>query len=492
MGTTQHQFSDSNAARVGKPKSKFRLFFRRFCLTVLGVVTVLLAWYAIARFADLRAIKRLQASLQQQGEPLTVAELAKWYPSIPEEENAASALLEVWKQVSPEFWASYLDKEKPTDIRSGTIYDANLPYFGSDQVNFQPAQALTPDVRQAAEDFLKARSAHLEAIRAALQRPRCRFPIEIEDGAFVKLSHLMQLKTEAEAFRIVVLLAADRRDVATALSTIDSMVRLADTLRTEPNELSQLVRVNILQHGIAATEELLGRAPLDAGQIKHLRELWAGIDTQEILRLSLQSAAAFGLSLFDLPKRVVVAQSQGADAREALMKNRLGKRILGLLGVTAIDKRFMLEVIEQSCVVRQLDYPEQVRRAEKLHEESDRRLYGFPPKLISMMATPMVRSYVTRAADLEAQKRCLLTALGIKQSMLVAGAVPENLDGLIPTFISELPKDPFDGQPLRYQRRPTGFIVYSIGSDLRDDGGNRKRSHMGRIADLVVAVEKTD
>lgn len=33
-------------------------------------------------------------------------------------------------------------------------------------------------------------------------------------------------------------------------------------------------------------------------------------------------------------------------------------------------------------------------------------------------------------------------------------------------------QDPFDGKPLRYRRLTDGVVVYSVGSNLSDDGGD--------------------
>ena len=43
--------------------------------------------------------------------------------------------------------------------------------------------------------------------------------------------------------------------------------------------------------------------------------------------------------------------------------------------------------------------------------------------------------------------------------------------------------DPFDGQPLRYREKGTGYLLYSIGPDLKDDSGERMNGK-----DIVLAV----
>jgi hypothetical protein len=51
------------------------------------------------------------------------------------------------------------------------------------------------------------------------------------------------------------------------------------------------------------------------------------------------------------------------------------------------------------------------------------------------------------------------------------GKYPENLEALVPNILSEVPTDPFTGKPLVYRREGEGFIVYSLGSNEKDDGG---------------------
>jgi hypothetical protein len=51
------------------------------------------------------------------------------------------------------------------------------------------------------------------------------------------------------------------------------------------------------------------------------------------------------------------------------------------------------------------------------------------------------------------------------------GAPPDRLDALVPEFLPEVPSDPFDGEPLRYARTERGWKLWSVGYDLKDNGG---------------------
>jgi hypothetical protein len=73
----------------------------------------------------------------------------------------------------------------------------------------------------------------------------------------------------------------------------------------------------------------------------------------------------------------------------------------------------------------------------------------------------------------EAARRLTVTAIALKRYQLRQGSFPPALTSLVPEFISTVPLDPVDGQPLRYRRNAGGtFLLYSIGENGVDDGGD--------------------
>jgi hypothetical protein len=40
-----------------------------------------------------------------------------------------------------------------------------------------------------------------------------------------------------------------------------------------------------------------------------------------------------------------------------------------------------------------------------------------------------------------------------------------------PAFLDRVPIDPFTGAPAKWKTSPSGYTIYSIGSDFKDDGG---------------------
>jgi hypothetical protein len=54
------------------------------------------------------------------------------------------------------------------------------------------------------------------------------------------------------------------------------------------------------------------------------------------------------------------------------------------------------------------------------------------------------------------------------------GRLPDTLDVLVPDDVSEIPADPYNGQPLRYDKEK----IWSIGSDLKEDGNWSRDDHV--------------
>jgi hypothetical protein len=76
------------------------------------------------------------------------------------------------------------------------------------------------------------------------------------------------------------------------------------------------------------------------------------------------------------------------------------------------------------------------------------------------------------AADAEIRRRILITAIALERFKLRTGAYPKQLSELTNVDRKVL-IDFVDGQSLRYRRTASGeFLLYSVGLDLFDDGGN--------------------
>jgi len=63
--------------------------------------------------------------------------------------------------------------------------------------------------------------------------------------------------------------------------------------------------------------------------------------------------------------------------------------------------------------------------------------------------------------------------IALKRCQMATGSLPRSLDELVPKYIDQVPLDDFDGKPLRYL--PDRKIIYAVGTDLADDGGDAQK-----------------
>jgi hypothetical protein len=81
-----------------------------------------------------------------------------------------------------------------------------------------------------------------------------------------------------------------------------------------------------------------------------------------------------------------------------------------------------------------------------------------------------------KKCEMDVQLRATQTILALRTYQLTHDKLPENLDALVPEFLDKVPVDDFNGQPLHYSAEKK--IVYSVGKNLKDDGGD-DRSNAG-------------
>jgi hypothetical protein len=71
----------------------------------------------------------------------------------------------------------------------------------------------------------------------------------------------------------------------------------------------------------------------------------------------------------------------------------------------------------------------------------------------------------------ETQLRLLMLNLALRIRQLDEGTLPQNLAELVPSHLEAVTLDPFSNRPFIYQIERTGFKLYSVGPDGKDNGG---------------------
>lgn len=122
-----------------------------------------------------------------------------------------------------------------------------------------------------------------------------------------------------------------------------------------------------------------------------------------------------------------------------------------------------------------------------------------PAKLIIRMTWPVTNHVAQRVlsdnysmiysyANAEAMIRSAYVGVACERYRLKTNHWPKSLDELMPQFMDQVPLDPYTGKPLLFWILPDGAVVYSVGLDLKDDGGYVLPTGPGGLGDRGIRL----
>jgi hypothetical protein len=445
----------------------------------LGLLVLLVFGY---RLYNRSGIRRLSSKINQRGEPSMLADLAEKYSIVSDGENGATALLDIWEKDSPEFWKAFRSGASVLPERTEPRIDEPVP-FRSMQApivrrNWRPA--LTNLI--AAEHFLRDQRTHMEAVRHALRSSTFCFPVQISNTFRPLVPHLTELKKEALNFRVEGLLAVERADVDGALDALEDTARVGDAVRREPIQYSQLMRVAAYRMVLIDSERLLSSCSLSDSQLKRLNALLDRVDPCDALHQALISERALEFSIYDLPVEAFKSMKDSEENSEILSPAASQSLVMGVLNVTGVkdaDRKLMLETLTEAIALSERFDPEAIQKLEQMFREAGADARRFPPKPFSAILLPWLEALPLKFVPIESRRRAAVVAVAVERYRLAnVGRLPDDLQAMVPQFLSEIPLDPYDGKPIRFRPREIGFVTYSVGIDRVDNDGAERLSTM--------------
>src|SRR5688572_12834890 len=216
------------------------------CVIGIPILMIVIPFISF-RASNASSIRRLEAKIKENKEPLTLQDLAATYPPIPDEQNGAILLLELWEKNDPAFWKAFRDGESSLPERREAGYEDALPFLGAEARRISRSAALPQVNLTAAKVYLHEQREHMDGVRRALQRPQFRFPIEITNGFATLLPHLPEMRKEVHNFQIEALVATERGDADGAIDALKQAVTLGKVAAKEPCLIGQLVGIACYQ-----------------------------------------------------------------------------------------------------------------------------------------------------------------------------------------------------------------------------------------------------
>jgi hypothetical protein len=363
-----------------------------------------------------------------------------------------------------------------TDLKPWQLFYRNL-----ERTNPSAEIAIAPNSQKPAQDVLLALSKYdplIERLRLDSKRPFSRFPIEYgrEEGFEVLLPHLAGVKQCAKVLELRALAELQFGQSAKAMEDVELMLRLMDANRDEPLLISHLVRLAVLQVALQPIYEGLANHEWSDPELAELNSELTKVDLLEDYKFAMRGEMIFCQDGFvddvrrhpDEIFNVSAVTESGVPFFGRVMFNLIpeGWFYQNEFHDNRSVEEFVLPVADTN---QDIISPASERRADTAIEKETERAspYNVLERISGVLsATAITFAYGQNAANLAR------VALALERYRLAHGEYPNSLNMLEPQFITPLPHDIINGQPLHYQRTAGGqFKLYSVGWNETDDGG---------------------
>lgn len=302
-------------------------------------------------------------------------------------------------------------------------------------------------------------------------------------------------------------LNAEDGNINAALSDIEALYRFGRHNKSGKILIEQLVGIAIEGRAMGTTRWLLDTYKIDPGTLAEFQRRLQHLIDNDTFGLDIQSEKLF---MFDeiqrcftesrfgpahvYPRRLVeisyIAISMDGIPSEV---NQLGDLDWALASVLPL-KNF-------PCIFTHPNKAESIASANALYKFWDENITKTPAQLhaeqidldaesrrliknniVLKVLTPGLERLHMVAWRNKVDAEGTLVTIALVRYKQDTGNYPETLDKLVETkYIRQVPIDPFSDKPVIYRKTADGCILYSVGANLTDDGGQVARDENGKI-----------
>jgi len=429
------------------------------------------------RIAEASYIARLKA----QGEPMELAQVIP--PPVPAGQNSADAFLKA---------IALLNADKSL---LGTNYISGMKMVapGKATTRYQLANAEGGMATNSWEEVAAAvrlNSKAFELLQRMIENPDLDFGVHYERGFGAGCDsrnlHLAETKRVAQRLGSATMSDLHEGDTASAVKNLRALLALTKALEGQHFLISELVQIAIAAMAVPVTWDVLQSLNVTDAQLAQLENDWAALDfiqadenaleMERVMRL--MSVAQWRFSNKEL--------QQLLDSEKVAMPMETVQLFLWRYWWSYPDELRRLKgdevLLETTRFVKtnhffQTAMQHQTKELDalglnKVADDSSGSSNQDMHTLLSQ-SFPALSGVSSRLMRIEAARQITVTAIALKRSQLKHGNYPPDLNSLVPEFVSAVPFDPVDGQPLRYRPKADGtFLLYSIGENGKDDNGD--------------------
>jgi hypothetical protein len=447
---------------LSKPRRRLLLWVAVFgCPAVLILTWLAYRWYLGREYRAAIA----EADRLDPGWRLFELEAAR--AEVPDEENAALQILAA-KKLMPAGWFQNVPK---WDVKQLEDDINHLP----------PNERLGESERKLLATELAKAAAALAAARPVAVMPRGRYSISwTPDAIGTLLPHVQDAGDVRWLLWVDAVRRAEDGDIGGALVSCRAILNTGRSLGDETTAVSMIIRLFCQRLAVRSLERLLAQGLASEAALVQVQRLLEDESEQPLMLIAARAHRAM------IHQFLEFVEDGGSYRAKFGLRSQTGSNEVDEFldrGKARGGHAAYLRYLNQWVEIAKLPPEEQVKSLRDFNQQPPQNLPQFIDERRGDIKD-MARSFHSTLAFL----RCGIAAVAAERYRLSHNRWPDRLDDLVPAYLSKMPIDPFDGQPIRCRRLKDGVIVYTVGEDQDEDGSRRVRVK-GGSPDIDVGLQ---
>lgn len=438
--------------------TRLKRILKKTAKTLVALVLVVFLANSLLNYYWGRQIEARLTAIRAAGQPVSLADMQG--PSVPEHENAALLYRRAFKIMSEP--SVERDMNTVSLILSSTARTPSL----ADWANAKAALARSDRI--------------LALIKEAQSKPACQFsayPV-IKGMSQESLTRHSALANEhyqmqaglRDATRLLcakAILCAREGRTQDVVRYIRSALNVNDAIRENALLVDYLVDIAITNVALANMRQALSYCQPSESELRQLDSALSRVNAPELYKHAIEGERIYFLT-------------QNYEFRKAG---------IGSIPLSSGDTLAYLDFISRHLECTRMNYSAALsKELVGPHAADNLPFYA----ILTKITAPVTAMAAGARYKCEAEIACGRMFLALRAYKARFGKYPRTLNDLRSGVDWKLPTDPFTGKDMVYKQAGDGFILYSVGYDLKDNGGTALQS-CGRAepsGDIVWRIDR--
>jgi len=403
---------------------------------LVAFIAVGLVIRAVFNYTNGKKLEKFLSQMKSEGVPLTLKDIE---PECNPRENAAL----IWK--TAEAMCS-IDRE-------------NRTFLGKVIGDFFADRPISKEEKQRLHDLISENQDIIPLILEASTKPCFKYAEQWEIPSYkFKIANGISMIQITRLLGIDAVVKAEEGHVEEAVDQCLAAKRFLQLYLQEPSLITYLVATACMKQVAVCFNKIVSDRKIDTDMLKKILKQWDSSPWREGSVRSFEAERIFGVetSLLYLKGDYEVTSNLGGKLYYWVFRPVYKSEIIWLVG----SYDLMLKTSGMPYYA--------ARNSEELEQRMNSTPWYYK---MAGLFLPNAITVLFKRATLEAMFETARVGIACKIYKNMHGNFPEDLSELAPEILEEVPADPFTGNPLIYKKQDSGITVYSIGSNLKDDGG---------------------